>query len=326
MKRREFITLLGGAAAAWPVAAWGQQTTTPVVALLTTGSRPIPRDMDGFRQGLREAGYVEGRNVTIELYGTQGQLERLPELATELARRPVAVIVTMGGVAPAEAAKRATSSIPIVFVHGSDPVATGLVASLNRPEGNVTGVTFLTGVLQAKSLELLHQLVPTARVIDLLYNPNNATRESRITDVEEAARSLGLTQRIINVSAPDKFDDAFSTLVRRQCQALLVIADPMFRQQHSAISARAAKHAIPTMSFARDFAEAGVLMSYGGDFRDSYREAGNYVGRILNGTKPADLPVLQPTKFELVINLKTAKALGLTVPPSILALADEVIE
>jgi putative ABC transport system substrate-binding protein len=323
--RRQFISLLGGAAAAWPVAVRAQQAT-PVVAWLYTGSRLIPRDMDAFRKGVGEAGYVEGRNLTVEVYATQGELDRLPGLATELARRPVAVIVTGGGVAPAEAAKRATSNVPIVFVLGSDPVATGLVVSLSRPGGNITGVTFLTGVLQAKFLELLHQAVPTARVIDVLFNPKSATRELRLIEVEEAARKLDLTLRVTNVSSPYEFDDAFSNLVQQRCQALLVVADPMFRQQHSAISARASKYAIPMMSFARDFAEAGGLMTYGTDFGNSFREVGQSVGRILKGAKPADLPVLQATKFELVLNLKTAKTLGIDIPPTLLALADEVIE
>ena len=326
MKRREFISLLGGVVVG-PRAVWGQQATTPVVALLYTGSRVIPHDMDGLRQGLSEAGYVEGRNVAIELYAAQGELERLPELAKELARRPVNVVVTVGGVAPAEVAKRVASSIPIVFVLGSDPVATGLVASLNRPgrqryRGNLSHRRPPTEV----SLSYCIKRYTTARVIDVLFNPNNTTREARLTEVEEAARKLDLTLRVVNVAAPNEFDDAFSTLVKRQCQALLVVADPMFRQQHRAISARASKHAIPMMSFARDFAEAGGLMSYGTHFRNSYREAGNYAGRILNGAKPADLPVLQATKFELVINLKAAKALGLVIPTPLLALADEVIE
>ena len=250
----------------------------------------------------------------------------MPALAADLVQKQVAVLFTTGGVAPVLAAKSATSTIPIVFAHGSDPVRTGLVASLNRPGGNVTGVSFVTGILQAKSLELLREIVPRTELVAVLVNPNSATGEARRKPVIEAGRALGLQLRIAEAGTTNEFDTAFSAIVRERAGALLVLADPMFRLHHGAIVALATRHSLPVMGFARDFVEAGALMSYGTDISDGFRQAGVYVGRILNGARPADLPVLLPTKLELVINLRTAKALGLTVPLSLQASADGVIE
>jgi putative tryptophan/tyrosine transport system substrate-binding protein len=325
MKRRGFLVLLGGAAV-WPLAARAQHSKLRTIGYLHPDAGSLARDVTAFRLGLREAGYVERENLAIEFRFARGQPHRLAEFAAELVQKQIDAIFVPGGVAPVLAAKEATSSIPIVFANGSDPVRTGLVSSLNRPEGNVTGVTFVTGILQAKSLELLREVVPAADPIGVLTNPNTGTRELRLNEVEAASGVLGVRLKVAGAGTPDALEAAFSRLVEEPVGALLVVADPMFRANHRTIASLAIQHSIPVMTFARDFVEAGALMSYGTDIANSFREAGVYVGRILKGASPNDLPVLQPTKFELVINLKTARALGLEVPPTLLARANEVIE
>jgi putative ABC transport system substrate-binding protein len=326
MRRRDFITLLGGAAATWPLEARGQQPAMPVVGFVSGAPRQslLPR-IAAFRQGLDEAGYVEGRSVTIEYQFANGQYDRLPELTADLIRRRVAVIVASGDIA-AFAAKAATTIIPIVFFSGGDPVRTGLVASLNRPGGNVTGVTIFSVDLVPKRLELLHQLLPNAAVIALLMDQNNADAESQLGEVQEAARRLGLQLVVLNARTASDIDMAFIALVQQRANALLLGAGGFISSRGNQIIALAARHAVPTIFQQRDDVEAGGLIGYGNDNPDAYRQAGVYAGRILKGTKPADLPVVQSTKFELVINLKTAKALGLTVPNTLLVSADKVIE
>ena len=325
MQRREFITLVGGAAAAWPLAAWAQQPTMPVIGYLGGGSLVAPYVV-AFRQGLKEAGFDEPRNVAIEFYWADGQSNRLPELAATLVNRQVAVIVATGGNAPTQAAKDATDKIPIVFVSGADPVKFGLVASLNRPGGNVTGVSVITTELGPKRLELLHQLAPKATTIGVIVNPNYADVGLQLEELKRAADAINQKTLVASAGTERDIDTAVATLVQKGADALLVANDPFFNSQRKQFVALAARYALPTSYHVREAVVSGGLMSYGASFADGYRQAGIYAGRILKGEKPADLPVQQSTKFELVINLKTAKTLGLTVPPSLLATADEVIE
>jgi putative ABC transport system substrate-binding protein len=327
MKRRDFMAILGGAAA-WPITARAQQQALPAVGILHSGS---PDDgyssaLLGFRKGLNEAGYIERRNVVIEYRWAQGRFDRLPALAADLVQSDVAIIAATGGVVSALAAKAATTTIPIVFANGSDPVKFGLVASFNRPGGNVTGVSFFSIELEARRLELLRELVPQAIVFAALLNPANPNAESQTKDVQEAGRALGLSVLVLNAGTERDIDEAFETLVHQKAEALMITADSLFASREDQIVALAARHRVPTMYSNRESVDLGGLISYDPNLSDSFRQAGTYAGRILKGEKPASLPVLQPTKFELVINMKTAKALGLTVPLTLRAIADEVIE
>jgi len=331
MKRREFITLIGGAAAAscasWPRAAGAQQATMPLVGFLHPGSpEATAKFLAGFRKGLGETGYFEGRNVAIEYRWGHGESDRLPELATDLINRRATVMVTPGGVAAALAAKAATATIPIVFVVGTDPVEAGLVVSLNRPSGNVTGISSMNSGLGAKQLGLLHQLLQRDARFAVLVNPGNPRIQSVMTDVQAAAAAMGQQLEILTATTRRDISPAFSDAVRKRADALLIIADPLFASRPVQLATLAARHAIPAIYALREFAEVGGLMSYGSSFTDLFRQAGTYTGRVLKGEKPADLPIVQATKFELVINLQTAEALGIDVPATLLALADEVIE
>jgi ABC-type uncharacterized transport system substrate-binding protein len=327
MKRRNFITLLGGAAA-WPLAARAQQPAVPVIGFLDRRSPGTIDDfLRAFRQGLKETGYVEGENAAIEYRWADGQIDRLPELTAALVRRPVAVIVASGAVASALAAKEATTTIPIVFIVGDDPVRLGLVASLARPGGNLTGVNFFSAELTAKRLELLRELVPGAARVAVLVNPANAANtETTLRDVEPAARAIGLQIHVFNASTSREIDAVFETFVGHRPDALFVGTDSFFFSRRVQLTNLAVRHAVSATYSGRQYPEVGGLMSYGANTSDSYRQVGVYTGRILKGAKPADLPVVQSTKFELVINLQTAKLLGLEIPPPLLALADEVIE
>jgi putative ABC transport system substrate-binding protein len=330
MRRRAFITLLGGAAAArsilWPFAARGQQASMPVIGILAGPAPPYAENVAAIRRGLNEAGFVEGVNVEIEFRWAEGQLDRLPALAAELVKRQVDVIVTMGGPAPLAAAQNATSTIPIVFHMGADPVRLGFVKSFNRPGGNVTGVSLVQVALAAKRLEILRELVPAVRNVGLLTNPANPSVEIVVPDLHATAGALGLQLVVGYASNQSDIDAAFERFVRDRVQALLVDADAVFFSRLEQITALAARHSIPAMCVSRQYAKAGALVSYGANVADAYREVGSYAGKILKGAHPHDLPVLQPTKFELVINLKTAKMLGLKVPLTLQVAADEVIE
>jgi ABC-type uncharacterized transport system substrate-binding protein len=323
MKRREFITMLG-AAAAWPLVARAQQPGVALVGLLSS-IHYDDREISAVRQGLKEAGYVEGRNVAIKDRSAGGRFDRLPGLTAELVADPVAVIVALSPPA-ARAAKAATTTIPIVFAIGADPVELGLVSSLNRPGGNVTGVTLLINTLGAKRLELLRELVPSAKVIGVLINPRNPTSQSQTTDVQAAAGAHGIELMIVDASSERDIDTAFTSFVQHHVNAIIVGADSLFLSRREQLVGLAARHALPTIYYLREFADVGGLISYGTSITDAYRLTGGYVGRILKGEKPADLPVQQTVKFELAINLKTAKALGLTVPLIMQTSADEVIE
>ena len=327
MRRREFITLIGGAAATWPLTARAQQSAMPVVGFLSPGSPEAhAKFVAGFRKGLGEAGYVDGRNVAIEYRWAYGESGRLLELAADLVNRKVTVIAAPGGVAGALAAKAATATVPIVFVTGSDPVADGLAVSLNRPGGNVTGITSMNTGLAVKQLGLLQQLLHRDARFAVLVNPKNPQTQSVIANLQAAASAMGRQVEILTASTKPEITPAFSDVVQKRANALLISADPLFASRPVQLATLAARHAMPTIYALREFAEAGGLMSYGSNFTDLFHQAGTYTGRVLKGEKPADLPILQATKFELVINLQTAEALGLTVPPTLLALADEVIE
>jgi putative ABC transport system substrate-binding protein len=327
IRRREFITLLGGAAAAWPLAARAQQQALPVIGYLGTASAGSTGvDLDGFRQGLADSGFVDGRNVTIEYRWGEGRNDRMPALVAELVARRVAVMIVTSN-SGVLAAKAATSSIPVVFSMGGDPVKLGLVASFDRPGGNFTGIHVLTDVLIKKRLELLHELIPNASVIAVLLNPSNPDIETRLHDVQAAALALGQQIHVLMASTAGEIDSAFATLAERRFGALLVHGDPLFHDlRRQQVITLATRHGVPAGFEQRAMVEAGGLMSYGPNRAEAYRQVGSYAGRILKGAKPADLPVTQPSKFELVLNLIVARALGIVVPPTLVVAADEVIE
>jgi len=325
VKRRNFITLLGGAAATWPLAARAQQPVPTVGFLLAGAPKPLQAALAGFRRGLAESGFVEGQNVTIEYRFAEGRVDRLPALAADLVGRQVGVLV-VSSPDGALAAKQATATIPIVFSIGGDPVQLGLIASLNRPGGNMTGVFQFTAALEAKRLGLLHEMVPKAAALAALVHPNYSAAESQVRDMRDAATRLGIQLVVLTANSKSDFDAVFTTLAQQRAGGLLVCASPFFYSQHEQLVALAARHSVPAIYEWREIAAAGGLMSYGTSLADAYQQAGAYAGRILKGAKPTELPAVQSTKFEFVINLRTAKALGLDIPANLLSFVDEVIE
>ena len=327
LQRREFITLLGGAAATWPLAARAQQPAMPLVGFVTgLSSNYVTGRKPAFRRGLREVGYVEAQNVMVEYHSVEGQSDRLSGVVTGLIERKAAVIVAVGGTDPAKAAKAATTTIPIVFISAADPLGAGIVTRLNRPEGNITGVSILGTSLEAKRLGLLHDIIPGTSTIGVLVNPTFSDTDLELREIEEAAGLVKRQIHVVHASAETEFDGVFASLARQSAGGLLIASDPFFASHRDQLVALAAHYKLPTMYHQREFAEAGGLVSYAPDFADGYRQGGVYVGKILKGTRPVDLPVMQSSKFELVINLKTARTLGLTIPGGVLAIADEVIE
>jgi len=323
--RRELITLLGGVAA-WPLAARAQQSV-PVIGFMNPASATeLAHRVAALRNGLAETGFIAGQNVAIEYRWAEGRYDRLPAMATDLVQRGVVVIAATGGIATVRAAKSATATIPIVFTSGSDPVEAGLVASLNRPGGNVTGAVLISSTLVAKRIELLRELIPGADLIAVLANANNPSADFEVNEAQDAARSLRLKVHVVRVRNEREFDQAFASIVQQRPGALLVTTDPFFESLRGTLVELSARHAIPTIYALREYAVGGGLISYGASITDAYRQAGVYLGRILRGEKPADLPVVQPTKFEIVINMRTARRLALDVPASVLVRADEVIE
>jgi putative tryptophan/tyrosine transport system substrate-binding protein len=326
VNRREAITLLGGAAFAWPLGARAQQPKIPVIGYIGTGSRESDMNVSPFRLGLRESGFVEGQNFAVEYRYAENQLDRLPELAADLVRRDVSVIVTVASTLAAQAAKAATSTIPIVFDVSNDPVTSGLVASLNQPRGNATGINYFSLALAEKRLGILHEVVPSATVLAVLINPKSPFAAEAIKQVEDGANTLGLKIEFLHATNNREIDAAFVTLPQKRAAALLIVNNTLFTDRRVQIVVLATRCGLPTMYTSRDFVDVGGLMSYGPNLAEADRQVGHYVARILKGEKPADLPVVQPTKFELVINLNTARALDISIPPTLLARADEVIE
>jgi putative ABC transport system substrate-binding protein len=327
MRRRDFIAVVGGMTAAWPLTARAQQSAVFLIGYLGTGAPGALRELlAAFHRGLKEAGYIEGQNVRIEYRWAEGQYHRLPTLAAELVQRQPTVIVTTGGSGAALAAKAATTKIPIIFSAGDDPIETGIVSSLNRPNGNVTGATFLTTVLEAKRLELVHELLPSVGVIALLVNPSSGSAKDEVQQAQEAADRLGIKLIVLNADNEDAIDASFETMIRERAGAVVVASSAFFFSRRKQLVVLAARHAIPAIFQLREFTTDGGLMSYGASVAEAYHQVGVYTGRVLNGKKPADLPVIQPSKFELVINLRTAKALGVTISNAMQLLADEVIE
>jgi putative ABC transport system substrate-binding protein len=327
MQRREFISLLGGAVAAWPLAARAQQPAMPVIGFLSGQSAvPFAPLTNAFREGLKETGFAEGQNVAVEFRWADGQFDRLPSLAADLVARQVAVIVATGGEPSVFAAKAVTTSIPIVFTAGADPVKQGLVTTLNRPGGNLTGMFFLAGSVESKRLGILRELVPNAATVAVLWNPDSPGGASQLTDIQESAAKIGQQLLVLNANSEAEIDACFATIVQQQIGALLIAADPYFSNRLAYIVTLTRRHAVPAIYALREFATSGGLASYGASLSGAFRQVGVYTGRILRGEQPSNLPIMQPTKFDLVINLVTAKALRLAVPDKLLALADDVIE